>query len=119
MSELTGKQRVQKLFKREPLDTMPCFSGQGAVVVQAIDKMGTKFAKIHTDARLLAELGQRTYLQHFSAIWGVEKLQAYLLEHYSPDTISAQLADIQNHSFLIASVADRPVGFVKINWNRP
>ena len=55
MSELTGKQRVQKLFKREPVDTMPCFSGQGAVVVQAIDKMGTKFAKIHTDARLMAE----------------------------------------------------------------
>jgi len=55
MSELTGKQRVQKLFKREPLDTMPCFSGQGAVVVQAIDKMGTQFAKIHTDARLMAE----------------------------------------------------------------
>ncbi len=55
MSELTGKERVQKLFKREPLDTMPCFSGQGAVVIQAIEKMGTKFAKIHTDARLLAE----------------------------------------------------------------
>ncbi len=55
MSELTGKQRVQKLFKREPLDTMPCFSGQGTVVVQAIEKMGTQFAKIHTDARLLAE----------------------------------------------------------------
>lgn len=55
MSEFTGKQRVQKLFKREPLDTMPCFSGQGSVVVQAIEKMGTKFAKIHTDARLLAE----------------------------------------------------------------
>ncbi|OGR15444.1 MAG: hypothetical protein A2277_01790 [Desulfobacterales bacterium RIFOXYA12_FULL_46_15] len=55
MSALTGKQRVQKLFKREPVDTMPCFSGQGAVVIQAIEKMGTKFAKIHTDARLLAE----------------------------------------------------------------
>ena len=55
MSALTGKQRVQKLFKREPIDTMPCFSGQGAVVVQAIEKMGTKFAKIHTDARLMAE----------------------------------------------------------------
>ncbi len=55
MPELTGKERVQKLFKREPVDTMPCFSGQGAVVVQAIDKMGTKFAKIHTDARLMAE----------------------------------------------------------------
>ena len=55
MSELTGKERVQKLFKREPLDTMPCFSGQGAVVVQAIEKMGTQFAKIHTDAKLMAE----------------------------------------------------------------
>jgi len=55
MSELTGKQRVQKLFKREPLDTMPCFSGQGAVVIQAIEKMETQFAKIHTDAKLMAE----------------------------------------------------------------
>jgi len=55
MSELTGKERVQKLFKREPIDTMPCFSGQGAVVVQAIEKMGTQFAKIHTDAGLMAE----------------------------------------------------------------
>ena len=55
MSALTGKERVQKLFKKEPLDTMPCFSGQGAVVVQAIEKMGTQFAKIHTDARLMAE----------------------------------------------------------------
>ena len=55
MSELTGKERVQRLFKREPVDTMPCFSGQGAVVVQAIEKMGSQFAKIHTDARLMAE----------------------------------------------------------------
>ncbi|MCF6248867.1 MAG: hypothetical protein L3J69_16145 [Desulfobacula sp.] len=55
MPEFTGKERVQKLFKREPLDTMPCFSGQGAVVVQAIEKMGARFAKIHTDARLMAE----------------------------------------------------------------
>lgn len=55
MPELTGKERVQKMFKREPIDTMPCFSGQGAVVVQAIEKMETQFAKIHTDARLMAE----------------------------------------------------------------
>lgn len=55
MTALTGKERVQKMFKREPIDTMPCFSGQGAVVVQAIEKMGTQFAKIHTDAKLMAE----------------------------------------------------------------
>jgi [methyl-Co(III) methanol-specific corrinoid protein]:coenzyme M methyltransferase len=34
---------------------MPCFSGQGAVVVQAIEKMETQFAKIHTDATLMAQ----------------------------------------------------------------
>ncbi len=55
MTALTGKERVQKLFKREPVDTMPCFSGQGAVVVQAIEKMGTQFAKIHNDSKAMAE----------------------------------------------------------------
>ena len=55
MTALTGKERVQKLFKREPVDVMPCFSGQGAVVVQAIEKMGTQFAKIHNDAKTMAE----------------------------------------------------------------
>lgn len=55
MAELTSKQRVQKLFKREPIDRMPCFSGMGAVVAPAIRKMGVKFAKIHADPELMAE----------------------------------------------------------------
>ena len=54
MSELTGKERVLKLFNREPVDRMPCFSGQGAVTIQAIEKMGAQFAKIHTDPELMA-----------------------------------------------------------------
>jgi len=54
MSELTGKERVRRLFKREPIDRMPCFSGQGAVTVQAIEKMQTQFARIHNDAELMA-----------------------------------------------------------------
>ena len=58
MSELTGKERVGRLFKREPVDRMPCFSGQGTVVLPAIKKMGTQFAKIHTDAALMAEINQ-------------------------------------------------------------
>ncbi|MBW2522492.1 MAG: methyltransferase [Deltaproteobacteria bacterium] len=43
-----------KLFKKEPVDRMPCFSGQGAVTVQAIEQMKTQFAKIHNDAELMA-----------------------------------------------------------------
>jgi [methyl-Co(III) methanol-specific corrinoid protein]:coenzyme M methyltransferase len=54
MAELTGKERVLKMFKKEPLDRMPCFSGQGTVTVQAIEKMETQFAKIHNDAELMA-----------------------------------------------------------------
>jgi [methyl-Co(III) methanol-specific corrinoid protein]:coenzyme M methyltransferase len=54
MAELTGKERVLKMFKKEPLDRMPCFSGQGTVTVQAIEKMETQFAKIHNNAELMA-----------------------------------------------------------------
>ena len=54
MAELTGKERVLKMFNKEPVDRMPCFSGQGTVTVQAIEKMGTQFAKIHNNAELMA-----------------------------------------------------------------
>ncbi len=54
MSELTGKERVERFFKKEPIDTMPCFSGMGAATVQAIEEMGTQFAKIHSDPKLMA-----------------------------------------------------------------
>ncbi len=54
MAELTGKERVMKMFKKEPVDRMPCFSGQGTVTVQAIEKMGTQFAKIHNEPELMA-----------------------------------------------------------------
>jgi [methyl-Co(III) methanol-specific corrinoid protein]:coenzyme M methyltransferase len=54
MAEMTGKERVMKMFKKEPVDRMPCFSGQGTVTVQAIEKMGTQFAKIHNEPELMA-----------------------------------------------------------------
>jgi [methyl-Co(III) methanol/glycine betaine-specific corrinoid protein]:coenzyme M methyltransferase len=54
MSALTGKERITKMFNKEPIDRMPCFSGQGAVTVQAIEKMNTQFAKIHNDPELMA-----------------------------------------------------------------
>lgn len=71
------------------------------------------------DAEVLAELGQRTYLQHFSSIWGVDKLRSLLSEHFSPETLAGELADTQNSSFLIASLAGRAVGFARLNWGVP
>ncbi len=69
MAELTGKERVVKMFKKEPIDRMPCFSGQGAVTIQAIEEMGTIFAKIHNDAGLMAEAALKS-----ARMWGLDGL---------------------------------------------
>jgi len=69
MAELTGKERVLKMFRREPIDRMACFSGQGTVTVQAIEKMGTNFAKIHADPALMAGAALTS-----ARMWGLDGL---------------------------------------------
>jgi [methyl-Co(III) methanol-specific corrinoid protein]:coenzyme M methyltransferase len=59
MAELTPKERVMRLLRKEPVDTMPFFSGMGMVVMPGIEKAGVKFASVHTDAERMA----------WSAIW--------------------------------------------------
>jgi [methyl-Co(III) methanol-specific corrinoid protein]:coenzyme M methyltransferase len=60
MATMTPKERVEKLFKKEPIDTMPIFSGQGMVTIQAIQKMGIRFSQVHTSAEYLAESARAT-----------------------------------------------------------
>lgn len=55
MSELTPRERVKRIFKKEPVDRMPCFSGMSLLTVQAIEKMGIPFAQIHTSAEYMAQ----------------------------------------------------------------
>jgi [methyl-Co(III) methanol-specific corrinoid protein]:coenzyme M methyltransferase len=59
MTVLTSKERVLRLLRKEPIDTMPFFSGMGMVVMPGIEKAGVKFATIHTDAERMA----------MSAVW--------------------------------------------------
>jgi [methyl-Co(III) methanol-specific corrinoid protein]:coenzyme M methyltransferase len=59
MAELTPKERVLRLLRKEPVDTMPFFSGMGMVVMPGIKKAGYNFPTIHTDAERMA----------LSAIW--------------------------------------------------
>lgn len=54
MSQLSSRKRVLRLFKKEPIDRMPCFSGQGMVTVQAIEELGIKFPQIHLSADNMA-----------------------------------------------------------------
>lgn len=57
---LTPKERVIRLFKREPIDTMPCFSGMGMVTIQVINEMNIRFADVHTSAHHLAHSAKIT-----------------------------------------------------------
>jgi [methyl-Co(III) methanol-specific corrinoid protein]:coenzyme M methyltransferase len=59
MAQLTPKERVMRFLKKEPIDTMPFFSGMGMVVMPGIKKLGVNFASVHTDAQRMA----------MSAIW--------------------------------------------------
>lgn len=54
MTEISPKERVRNFLKKQPVDAMPVFSGMGTVTVQAIEKMGVPFAKVHTDGELMA-----------------------------------------------------------------
>ncbi len=49
MAALTPKERVMRVFRKEPVDTMPFFSGYGMVVLPAIKELGYQFPQIHTD----------------------------------------------------------------------
>ena len=54
MSTMTPKERVKRFLNREPVDRMPVFSGMGTVTVQAIEKMGIRFAQVHGSGEYLA-----------------------------------------------------------------
>ena len=55
MAELTPRERVMRVFRKEPVDTMPFFSGYGMVVKPAITKLGYRFPQIHTDKNKMVQ----------------------------------------------------------------
>ena len=58
---MNSRERVLKLFKGEPVDRVPCFSGMGNITETGINKLGYKFAGIHLDAKQMAETAATTY----------------------------------------------------------
>ncbi len=58
---MNSRERVLKLFKGEPIDRVPCFSGMGNVTEEGINKLGYRFAAIHLDAKMMADTAASTY----------------------------------------------------------
>ncbi|MGD2126050.1 MAG: uroporphyrinogen decarboxylase family protein [Desulfobacteraceae bacterium] len=54
MVSLSSRERVLRFFAKEPIDTMPCFSGQGMVTVPAIEALGIRFPSIHLTGENMA-----------------------------------------------------------------
>lgn len=54
MAELNPRERVQRLFMKEPVDTMPFFSGMGMALMPAIRQLGYRFPQIQLDPQKLA-----------------------------------------------------------------
>ena len=67
MAELTSKERVNRFFRREPIDRMPVFSGYGMVTVKAIKDIGIRFAEVHTTGENLANSAMKGV-----EIWGLD-----------------------------------------------
>ena len=57
---MTPRERVLKLFRREPIDRMPVFSGQGMVVLPAIKALNLRFPEIHLTGENMAASALRT-----------------------------------------------------------
>ena len=58
---MNSRERVLKLFKKEAVDRVPCFSGMGNITETGINELGYKFAGIHLDAKQMAATAATTY----------------------------------------------------------
>jgi [methyl-Co(III) methanol-specific corrinoid protein]:coenzyme M methyltransferase len=61
---MNSRERVLKLFRKEPIDRMPVFSGQGMVVLPAIQALNLKFPEIHLTGENMAASAVKTAEQY-------------------------------------------------------
>ncbi len=57
----TPKERVLKQLAGEEIDRVPCYSGMGNVTVAGLEQLGYKFAMVHGDAEMMANLAATSY----------------------------------------------------------
>lgn len=61
IKEMTSKERVLKLFNRERIEPIPCFSGMGNITVEGLKMYNLRFAALHGDADGMAKVASTTY----------------------------------------------------------
>ncbi|AAY91840.1 GNAT family N-acetyltransferase [Pseudomonas protegens] len=72
------------------------------------------------DIDTLQAIGCATYREHFAAIWSTEGMQQFLAQDFAPAPLEQSLADKHLHLWLLVlDPQQQPIGFAKLNWNRP
>lgn len=61
LDPLTSRERVMNLLNHQDIDRIPCFSGMGNVLMEAINQFGLKFESAHKNAKNMATLAASTY----------------------------------------------------------
>jgi len=78
--------------------------------------MNIRFA-VADDAKMLAEMGAKTFYDAFAKDNTPENIALYLEKSFSPEIQRAQLSDPEI-VFLIAELEGKSIGFAKLNLNR-
>lgn len=71
------------------------------------------------DIPLLERLGAATYRSHFATIWSPARMEAYIAAEYGAEGLARSLARPDLSVWLIAELDREPIGFAKLNWDRP
>jgi len=70
------------------------------------------------DVPVLARLGEATYRSHFTTIWSPARLETYIVAEYGAAALT-QSVRRSDSAWLIAEADGAPIGFAKLNWDRP
>jgi len=58
---MNSKELVLNLLNGKPADRITCYSGMGNVTTAGLDQFGYKFAKVHGDAKMMADTAASSY----------------------------------------------------------
>jgi ribosomal protein S18 acetylase RimI-like enzyme len=71
------------------------------------------------DVDVVADLGVRTYLDHYGDLWHPAGLEAFLTAHFERDKLAGEIREGQAVRYLLMIVDDHAVGFAKVKPDRP
>lgn len=71
------------------------------------------------DEELVADLGIRTYLDHYADLWTPAGLHAYLQRNFEVAQLRREIEEGHAVEYFIARDSQTPLGFAKLRANRP